>query len=67
MKKIPSWVWILAAAGGAFYLYAKYKTKTIALTGATVGNQSTTLPGTSGAINQAGVDISSGLQQLFNL
>lgn len=67
MNKIPKWVWLLIAAGGAYYLYNKYKAgATIALTGATVGGQSVQLPGTPSAVNTAGQQIASGITQLFN-
>lgn len=69
MNKIPKWVWLIVAAGGAWYLYSKYKTQTIALTGASVGTggaSQSLLPGTPNAVSTAASQIGSGVTQLFS-
>ncbi len=65
MKKIPSWVWLAVAAGGAYFLYQKYKTPVISLASASTSAGTQALPGTPAAINQAGQQIGTGLMQLF--
>lgn len=65
--KVPKWVWLIIAAGGAWYLYSKYKSTTIALTSASVSNApQNALPGTPAAISSAGQQIGQGLTTLFN-
>ena len=69
MNKIPTWVWLLAAAGGAYYLYTRYKTQTISLTGASVntgGQSQSMLPGTPAAVSTAASQIGSGITSLFS-
>jgi|HubBroStandDraft_2_1064218.scaffolds.fasta_scaffold71702_6 hypothetical protein len=68
MNKIPKWVWAIAIAGGAYYLYNRYKSAAVALTSASIGqNGQPALPGTPGAINTGSAQIASGITQLFNL
>ena len=68
MNRIPKWVWLIVAAGGAYYLYKRYQSATISLTSATAstGGAPVALPGTPAALNAAGGQIASGLTALFN-
>lgn len=66
MGKIPKWVWLLVAAGGAYYLYNRYKSTTIALTSASATPTGQALPGTPNAIAQASNQIASGITSIFN-
>lgn len=67
MNKIPKWVWLIVAAGGAYYLYTKYKNAaTIALTTGTPTVGTPTLPGTATALSSAGAQIGAGITSLFN-
>lgn len=66
MNRIPKWVWLAIAAGGAYYLYSRYKATTIALTTGTPTVGSPQIPGTTSALNTASGQIASGITSLFN-
>lgn len=62
---------MLLIAGGvlaAYYLYTKYKSQTLAVTGVTTAGQNAVpaLPGTSAAMVSAGTQVATGLTNLFS-